>query len=66
MVKVSIIGTAGRGPTRKRLSKDVFDFMVNKSIEIITEKLKLELNNVEIVSGGAAWAGNLAFILKII
>jgi hypothetical protein len=61
MVKVSIIGTAGRKDVKDLLKKYHFDFMVQKAIELITVEWGLKWEDVELVSGGAAWAGKKDF-----
>ncbi len=54
---VSIIGSAGRRTASKKMNKQLFASMVEKARSVIREDFKLELQNVHIVSGGAAWAG---------
>ena len=56
MPTVSIIGTAGRQGTHKKLSKGIFDWMCTRAEDLITKQLKLSWNKVHLVSGGAAWA----------
>jgi hypothetical protein len=58
MKKVGIIGTSGRGVLGKKLNKDIFEKMVNKTEEIIENQLHLEWRDIVLVSGGAAWAGS--------
>lgn len=55
--KVGIIGSAGRKADAKKMTKGVYDAMVAKAEEVITQHFKLDLNQVHLVSGGAAWAG---------
>lgn len=54
MVKVSIIGTAGRDKT-KVFSKELFNKMVAAAKYILAN-----LTDVTLVSGGAAWADHVA------
>ena len=54
---VSIIGTAGRGADSAKLTNKIYLKAIEKAKEAITGKFRLSLNNVELVSGGAAWAG---------
>ncbi len=39
------------------MTKELFSKMVERAKTVIRDDFKLELNNVHIVSGGAAWAG---------
>ena len=55
--RVSIIGTAGRGADSAKLNKEIYLKAIEKAKEIITGRFRLPLNKVELVSGGAAWAG---------
>lgn len=59
MPSVSIIGTAGRGENSKLLTKTSFEWMCNEAIDIIENRLKIAWSDVQLVSGGAAWAGVL-------
>ncbi len=59
---VSIIGSAGRRADGKKMTKDLFDKMVEKAKAVISDDFKLELQRVHIISGGAAWAGKLVCI----
>ena len=54
---VSIVGTAGRNGGWKKMSKELYQMMYNKAKIIITQHFGLELSQVHLVSGGAAWAG---------
>jgi hypothetical protein len=56
---VSIIGTAGREGARPMDSK-TFEFMVEQSLAQIGITWGLPLENVHLVSGGAAWADHVA------
>ena len=56
---VGIIGTAGRGTHGAKMTKQLFDNMLVEAERIIREQLKLEWEEVALVSGGAAWSGQL-------
>ena len=43
------------------MSRLVYDKMYKKAIDVIKDDFKLKLSAIELVSGGAAWAGELAF-----
>ena len=57
MVKVSIVGSAGRRADIQRLNKALFNRMIDKAKEVLTDVWKLQFEQVELVSGGAAWSG---------
>ena len=59
MVKVSIIGSAGRRDDLQKLNKTLYHRMIDKAKKVITDVWKLQLDKVELVSGGAAWSGNM-------
>lgn len=59
MVKVSIVGSAGRRADLKKLNKTLYHRMIDKAKEVLTDVWKLQLDRVELVSGGAAWSGNM-------
>ena len=54
---MSIIGSAGRRGDAKKMTKDLYWNMVDKSQRVISEHFKLDAEHVHLVSGGAAWAG---------
>jgi len=56
---VSIVGTAGRKGGWKKMSKELYKMMCDKAKVIITQNFGLELSQVHLVSGGAAWAGEI-------
>jgi hypothetical protein len=62
MVKVAVIGSAGRGGDRVKMTKDLFSRMLEATRHHICETLKLKWSDVELQSGGAAWSGMWAFI----
>ena len=57
MVKVSIIGSAGRRADLQKLNKTLYHRMIDKAKEVLTDVWKMEIERVELVSGGAAWSG---------
>lgn len=57
--KVGIIGSAGRKADARKMTKEVYSAMIAKAEEVITQHFKLNLKQVHLVSGGAAWAGGL-------
>ena len=56
-VMVSIIGTAGRREDGSKLTLEIFHRAIDKTKQIIKDKFKLSLEQVHLVSGGAAWMG---------
>ena len=56
-VMVSIIGTAGRREDGSKLTPEIFYRAIDKTKEIIKDQFKLSLEQVHLVSGGAAWMG---------
>ena len=54
---VSIIGTAGRREDGSKLTSEILHRAIDKTKEIIKDKFKLSLEQVHLVSGGAAWMG---------
>ena len=56
---VSIVGSAGRRGDGKKMTKTLFKRMVEKAKEVITEDFGLDLDKIHLVSGGAAWSGEL-------
>ena len=63
LVKVSIVGTAGRNEDGKKLTKEIYHLMYEKAKDIIVNKFKLELSQCHAVSGGAAWASRTYYLL---
>ncbi len=57
LTKVGIIGSAGRKEDARKMNKDIFYKMLKKAEEIITHRFGLDLSQVHLISGGAAWAG---------
>ena len=58
---VSIIGSAGRRGDAKKMTRELYWNMVDKTQQVISENFKLEPGHVHLVSGGAAWAGAFDF-----
>ena len=63
LVKVSIVGTAGRKEDGKKMTKELYHLMYEKAKDIIVNKFKLELSQCHVVSGGAAWAGRICLLI---
>jgi len=59
-VTVSIIGTAGRKEDHAKLTKEVFNSMKKRAMEIIKNVFQLDISSVTLVSGGSAWADHIA------
>ena len=59
-IRVSVVGTANRNGNRKRMSSVLFERMIDKTFDVITNVFKLDMKRVRLVSGGAAWSGELA------
>lgn len=57
VVRVSIIGTAGRGESREGLNAALYSKMVTAAEQWIAATVSGEVN---LVSGGAAWADHIA------
>lgn len=55
---ISIIGSAGRGDDKWKMTKDLFGQMV-AHCETIINQLCVTKKMVHLVSGGAAWSGNI-------
>lgn len=55
MHKLAVIGTAGRGTDKERMSKELYKEMYNELQRVVAEQKPRVL-----VSGGAAWADHLA------
>ena len=65
LVRVSIIGTAGRKDDANRMTAALFDQMCAKALDLITSDLNLDIRKVVLVSGGAAWSDHVAVKLFI-
>lgn len=64
MLRLAIIGTAGRGGYESRtLSIEHIEFMINKVNRYIRRTMKTDKSNVILVSGGSAWADHIAVLL---
>lgn len=64
MYKVAIIGTAGRGEDSVKMTPTIFQGMVTKVREVLSEK-GLKTEDVMLVSGGAPWADHVAVRLYL-
>lgn len=58
-IRVSVVGTAGRKADGKRMNSAIFRRMIDKTIDVITNDFKLKMERVHLISGGAAWSGEL-------
>eukprot|EP01035_Chromulina_nebulosa_P018280 gene18280-23957_t len=65
MSTVAIIGTAGRGSDKNKMTKEIFFAMISKAEDIIQNQFKLEKSIVKLISGGSAWADHVAVRLYI-
>src|SRR3990167_2442724 len=63
MVRISVIGTAGRKPDN--LTKELFNKMIDRCREEI-DSLGYEHEDITLISGGAAWADHLAVTLWLL
>lgn len=61
MVKVSIVGTAGKDNT-SNMTAQLLSAMYEKAATLITQKFCIPNESLELVSGGAAWSGSLIVI----
>jgi hypothetical protein len=59
-IRVAIIGTAGRKGLDAKMSKTLFEYMVQKAESVIVNEWKLPWSDVELISGGAAWSDHVA------
>lgn len=57
---IGIIGTAGRGIDGMRLRRETFSLMSTFVKDIVNNRLQVKCDEVELISGGAAWADHLA------
>jgi len=60
LVRVGIIGTAGRQGSHARLNAALFETMVIQARNVLTHDWQLDPQRVQLVSGGAAWADHVA------
>ena len=56
-VPVSVIGSAGRRSDQFKMTLELYNAAIDKTIDMIWEKLKVKPTNARLVSGGAAWTG---------
>lgn len=57
---IGIIGTAGRGEDAYRLFERSFIKMGEIVHEIVTQRLQVQCTDIDLISGGAAWADHIA------
>ena len=62
-VTVAIVGTAGRGVDRNKMTRKLFDKMIDYALAVIERVFKLRTTDVTLVSGGAAGADHVAVAL---
>ena len=60
MSRVAIIGSAGRGPEAKWITKDRFNKMIDLARHQITNVFKLDIKAVTLVSGGSSFSDHVA------
>lgn len=66
MIRLAIVGTAGRNPLdKKKLSKTHMEFMTDNVRCYIEHVLETTPNNIILVSGGSAWADHIAVQLYL-
>ena len=64
VVKVAIIGTANRKKELlRKMSADIYENMIERAHETIVHDLNLDISDVILVSGGAAWSDHVAVSL---
>ncbi|RUP48371.1 hypothetical protein BC936DRAFT_144662 [Jimgerdemannia flammicorona] len=63
---VAIVGTAGGGADGPKMTKSIFDAMLAKAESLIERQLKLEWEQVTLISGGAAWSDHVAVQLFLL
>ena len=54
---VGVIGSAGRLGDSEKMTGALYERMLEKLKKVIMEDFKLDLKEVRLISGGAAWAG---------
>lgn len=59
-IKVAIIGTAGRKGLDAKMSKNMFEQMIQMAETVIVDEWKLAWSQIQLVSGGAAWSDHVA------
>lgn len=64
IVRMGVIGTAGRKEDQSRLHKEHYDKMVDATIKLMTH-LKIDGENLHLVSGGAAWSDHVVVTLAL-
>jgi len=62
MIRISIIGTAGRGDDIRVLNRDIF----HKCVEAVKKIcINLKSNDMTFISGGSAWMDHIAVELYL-
>jgi hypothetical protein len=59
-IVVGIIGTAGRKEDGSKITKELWELMIEKAKSMIEKELKLDWNKIILTSGGAAVADHIA------
>jgi len=65
MPTVGIVGTAGRLDDTEKMSKELFESMVERAAQIIEHEFHLDWKDIDLVSGGAAWSDHIAVVLYL-
>lgn len=60
---IAVIGFSGRRVAGQLLTRELYDSMVGRIERYVTDLLRLDWQNVRLVSGGAAWADHIAVTL---
>jgi len=62
IVRIAIIGSAGRGADANKMSFEIFNSMVETASYLIQNKLAIDCENSDLilVSGGSAWSDHVA------
>ena len=60
VIRLGIIGTAGRREDGTRMSRVVYKAMAEEVYRLIQVEWRLAPSNIQLVSGGAAWSDHLA------
>jgi hypothetical protein len=65
-VSISLIGTAGRRDDLEKLNVEIYNRAIDKVKEVIVKHFKLSLEDVHLISGGAAWIDHIAVALFLL
>jgi len=63
IVRVAIVGTAGRSEDFRKMNPSVFKKMYESCVFILRKTLQLPWHKVHLISGGAAWSDHIAVLL---